>query len=102
MISPLDMCMFLKEKLKLYNVLLLNACLKILRTIFDLSAEIIGPKSQALETKNFEINGLKYKNYRPLTNHILRGLGSNGTANRLKVFLLFLMVLTHHGLPNLA
>jgi acetyl esterase len=71
MISPLDMCMFLKEKLKLYNVLLLNACLKILRTIFDLSAEIIGPKSQALETKNFEINGLKYKIYRPLTNHIL-------------------------------
>ena len=32
----------------------------------------------------------------------IRGLGSNGTANRLKVFLLFLMVLTHHVLPHLA
>jgi hypothetical protein len=30
------------------------------------------------------------------------GLGSNGTANRLKVFLLFLMTLTHHVLPHLA
>ena len=30
------------------------------------------------------------------------GLGSNGTANRLKVFLLFLMALIHHVLPHLA
>jgi transposase-like protein len=29
-------------------------------------------------------------------------LGSNGTANRLKAFRLFLMVLTHHVLPHLA
>ena len=32
----------------------------------------------------------------------ISGLGSNGTANRLKVFLLFLMALTHHVLPHLA
>ena len=32
----------------------------------------------------------------------MSGLGSNGTANRLKVFLLFLMALTHHVLPHLA
>jgi len=32
----------------------------------------------------------------------IAGLGSNGTANRLKVFLLFLMALTHHVLPHLA
>ena len=30
------------------------------------------------------------------------GLGSNGTANRLKVFLLLLMALTRHVLPHLA
>ncbi|QMT62083.1 hypothetical protein HBNCFIEN_03491 (plasmid) [Legionella sp. PC997] len=34
--------------------------------------------------------------------HPLAGLGSNGTANRLKAFLLFLMALTHHVLPHLA
>lgn len=33
---------------------------------------------------------------------ITSGLGSNGTANRLKAFLLFLMALTHHVLPHLA
>ncbi len=32
----------------------------------------------------------------------ISGLGSNGTANRLKAFLLFLMALTHHVLPHLA
>jgi hypothetical protein len=34
--------------------------------------------------------------------HKSTGLGSNGTANRLKVFLLFLMTLTNHVLPHLA
>ena len=33
---------------------------------------------------------------------LITGLGSNGTANRLKAFLSFLMALTHHALPHPA